>query len=244
MSEQGRGYGGRGARASVWHDRLSRSDWRQASDFRGIPLGNPQGGGASAPSSIFAPAPGSALMARRFEHASAAAPATLNMRAFDAHFRQPLMRFFSRRVATASEAEDLTQDVFVRLLRREGELREPTADAYVFQIATNLLRDRARRDRSHLAGHHVSIDTSDSAAGACTSADLGADCVLAAQEELRMALATLDELGERCRDIFLLYRVEGMKQKEIAALYGLSVRMVEKYIVKAAAHLARRYERA
>ena len=183
-------------------------------------------------------------MRRRLQSMHLPAPGSLDATLFDAHFRRPLLRFFGRRVATAADAEDLTQDVFVRLLRREDALREPTADAYVFQIAANLLRDRARRDQSHCTGHHVSIDAGESAATTVPSADLAADRVLVEQEELRAALAALDELGERCRDIFLLYRVERMKQKEIAALYGLSVRMVEKYIVKAAAHLARRCDRA
>lgn len=183
-------------------------------------------------------------MSSRPEPDAPLAAPTLDAGAFDARFRVPLMRYFLRRVATRVEAEDLTQEVFVRLLRRDTGLRQPTADAFVFQIATNLLRDRARRARSHCADRHLSLD--EGTPGwicDCAGADPDAERVLVAQEELHAALAALDELGERCRDIFLLFRVERMKQKEIARLYGLSVRMVEKYIVKAAAHLARRLGR-
>ena len=62
-------------------------------------------------------------------------------------FRLPLLAYFGRRVANPAEAEDLTQDVFERVLRRleSGPIRN--ADSYVFTIAINLLRDRARSVR-------------------------------------------------------------------------------------------------
>ena len=61
-------------------------------------------------------------------------------------WRPPLMAFFIRRVRDHHEAEDLTQEVFVRLLG-QGELGAKPPDGYVFQVAANLLRDRARRGK-------------------------------------------------------------------------------------------------
>ena len=50
-------------------------------------------------------------------------------------------------------------------------------------------------------------------------------------------LRALDELGERTRDIFMMYRLEKMKHRDIAALYGITVSAVEKHIAKAGVHL-------
>jgi RNA polymerase sigma factor (sigma-70 family) len=59
---------------------------------------------------------------------------------------------------------------------------------------------------------------------------------LAAADVLR----TLDELGPRTRDIFVLFRLERMKQKDIAALLGIGQGTVEKHVMKAVLHLAAR----
>ena len=50
----------------------------------------------------------------------------------------------------------------------------------------------------------------------------------------------LDELGQRTRDIYVLFRLESMKQKEIAALFGIARSTVEKEVMKATLHLALR----
>ena len=59
-------------------------------------------------------------------------------------FRPALMAFFLRRIGNHAEAEDLTQEVFARLMAMGAENLHQ-ADAYVFQMAANLLRDRGRR---------------------------------------------------------------------------------------------------
>jgi DNA-directed RNA polymerase specialized sigma24 family protein len=61
----------------------------------------------------------------------------------DARFRRPLMSYFLRRLGNRSEAEDLTQQVFVRVLAGDmAELENP--QAYIFTVASNLLKDRGR----------------------------------------------------------------------------------------------------
>jgi RNA polymerase sigma-70 factor (ECF subfamily) len=64
---------------------------------------------------------------------------------------------------------------------------------------------------------------------------------LLGKDALADVLRSLDELGERTRNIYVLFRLENMKQKEIAALYGIGVSTVEKHVMKAALHLAVRY---
>ena len=52
----------------------------------------------------------------------------------------------------------------------------------------------------------------------------------------------LTELHPRTRDVFVLHRLEQMKQAEIAGLFGISVSSVEKHIARALEHLATRLE--
>ena len=54
------------------------------------------------------------------------------------------------------------------------------------------------------------------------------------------ARAALREAPERTRSIFLLYRVEQMKKRDIAETYGISTSAVDKHLMKAMAHLWKR----
>jgi RNA polymerase sigma-70 factor (ECF subfamily) len=71
--------------------------------------------------------------------------------------------------------------------------------------------------------------------------DIDPERVLIARERLTEVLACLDELGERTKNIFILFRLEGMRQKGIAAFYGISISTVEKHVMAAVVHLAKRF---
>jgi RNA polymerase sigma factor (sigma-70 family) len=61
-------------------------------------------------------------------------------------FRPALMAFFLRRLRNHAEAEDLTQEVFVRLATMDRAVMQ-SAEAYIFRIANNMLSDRSRREK-------------------------------------------------------------------------------------------------
>ena len=162
----------------------------------------------------------------------------------DARYRTPLMNYFLRRVRDRAEAEDLTQEAFLRIVRREDPELVENAEVFLFSIAGNLLRDRARRAGARRTAEHDSLDAAPGdtprvAAGLIE--DRTPERVLMSQESLSEVLRALDELGERTRNIFILYRLEKMKHRDIGALYGLSASAVEKYVRKATTHLARRF---
>lgn len=160
----------------------------------------------------------------------------------DARFRGPLMSFFLRRIGDRAEAEDLTQEVFVRLLgaiEREG-VRD--ADGLVFKIAGNLLRDRARRAVTHSRARIGEFD--DHLISELTREfieDHSPERVVLARVEISAVLSALDELGERTKDIYVLFRLEGMKQRQIAALYGIGISTVEREVARATLHMALRF---
>ncbi|MEI9988975.1 MAG: sigma-70 family RNA polymerase sigma factor [Rhizomicrobium sp.] len=160
----------------------------------------------------------------------------------DARFRAPLMAFFLRRVGNRSEAEDLTQETFVRLIGSHSFEQAEQANAYVFRVASNLLRDRARTAVRWKKHPHSPVDpqTIDQFARQFVE-DRGPERVLIGRESLVEVLRNLDELGERTKSIFILFRLEGMKQKDIAALYGIGVSTVEKHVMQAMLHLAKRF---
>lgn len=163
-----------------------------------------------------------------------------------ARFRGPLMSFFSRR-GDRQDAEDLTQEVFIRILRRDEAVPIDNPEIFIFRIAINLLRDRARRAATHRMHDHTSLDvieaeySDDEPVEPALIEDRGPERVLLSQETLGEVLRALDELGTATRDIFMLARLERMKRRDIAALYGMTVSGVEKHLGKASVHLYRKF---
>lgn len=150
-------------------------------------------------------------------------------------FAPSLMRFFSRRVDDPSEAEDLVQEVFLRLARRGGMEDVDRIGGYVFETAASVLNDRGRRRRARCAAAHDPFDPERHA-----DVDFAPDRVLDGQERLRRASAALLELPERTRHVFVLRRLEGLRYQDVAKRLGLSVSAVEKHMQRAMAHLIRR----
>jgi RNA polymerase sigma-70 factor (ECF subfamily) len=152
---------------------------------------------------------------------------------FHREYRPALMAFFLRRVHDPADAEDLTQEVFIRIADRAegaGAMRSP--DAFIFQIAANLLRDRSRRAkvRADFVAGMRAVD------GAGTET-LDPWRVAAGRDALARIASGLDELPERTRQIFLLFRYENLGQRAIAESFGISVSAVEKHIYRAMARL-------
>ena len=160
----------------------------------------------------------------------------------DRRFRLPLLAYFGRRVASPAEAQDLTQDVFERILKSFGSTPIVNVEALVFRIAVNLLRDRARRHRARGAEETLTsenlVDLSDA-----LTVSLSPERVVLGERALADVLDAMEELGERTRAIFYLYRLENLKIREIAEFYGISASAVEKHVSKALLHLTRHLDR-
>jgi RNA polymerase sigma factor (sigma-70 family) len=115
------------------------------------------------------------------------------------------------------------------------------AEALVFRIAVNLLRDRARREITRGGEQSLTSENIVALADALT-VDLSPERVVLGERTLADVLAALQELGERTQAIFYLYRLENLKIREIAAIYGISASAVEKQVSKALLHLTRRQD--
>jgi len=155
-------------------------------------------------------------------------------------FRKPLLSFFFRRTGDWSEAEDLTQQTFLRIYQISPGAPARGANTFVFAVAGFLLKEHWRRLRLEGATSAARPGNLDVAADLPQLRDdRSPEQVLLNRDSLVEALRLLAELGPRTHDIYVLFRLERMKQKEIAARLGISASAVEKHIVKAATHLAR-----
>jgi RNA polymerase sigma factor (sigma-70 family) len=159
----------------------------------------------------------------------------------DSRYHGPLMAYFAKRIRNRSDAEDLTQETLLRILGSPTISELQHASAYVFTIASNLLKEY--RLKLHRFNPEVCVPIESALASELESElveDLTPERLLLNRDSLDEALRILEELGERTRDIFVLFRLENMKQKDIAKAFGISQSTVEKHVMRAVLHLATR----
>jgi RNA polymerase sigma-70 factor (ECF subfamily) len=132
-------------------------------------------------------------------------------------FAPPLKGFLARRVPPGVDADDLLQDVFLRVIRHAGSLRSTDRpEAWLYQIARNAVRDslraRLRRD-----GKHDAIEGDDLPAEPDPAAARSAEAELAP-----CLTAMIDRLPEPYRTAIALTTLQGVSQADAARQLGVS----------------------
>jgi RNA polymerase sigma factor (sigma-70 family) len=158
--------------------------------------------------------------------------------AMSRRFRPALMRYFERHGVAAMDAEDMTQEVFDRLVRRSDVASIERLDRYLFETARNVAIDYHRRAKSRGRGRHLVYQDALHA-----PIDASPETIYCANEDLHSVMTVLRELPERTRNIFVLVRLENIKQVEVARRMGLSISAVEKHLRTAMGRLVERLER-
>ncbi len=125
-------------------------------------------------------------------------------------------RFALRLTGDVHAAEDLTQETLLRAWSRRLQLRDPrAARVWLLRIAANLWRDQARRARLPAARPEP---LGEDVPSSCRPP--GSD--VADREELGRALAALDALPPRQREVLYLSACDGLTRAEIAEVLGVS----------------------
>jgi RNA polymerase sigma-70 factor, ECF subfamily len=133
--------------------------------------------------------------------------------------RARLHAFLARRVESPEVADDLTQEVLLRLLQhQDGSIDNPTA--WLYRVARNLLIDYYRS-----RGSQYRLHAGDPATAATVLAEEPfSDDPQAAQRELAGCLNSLvDQLAEPYRSAVTAVDFDGQTQTEVARMLGLSV---------------------
>jgi RNA polymerase sigma-70 factor (ECF subfamily) len=153
-------------------------------------------------------------------------------------YREVLRRYFERHRLTGADADDAVQEVFAKLARRANIVEIEKIEAYIFEIAANVMTDYFRRSISRRSNAHDEYDDSLHA-----GEDFSPERLYLGKEAVSQLIKALDELPERTRNIFILARLEHLTYPEISKRLSVSVSAVEKHMVKAIAHVTRRMGR-
>jgi RNA polymerase sigma-70 factor, ECF subfamily len=137
-----------------------------------------------------------------------------DVRAFEELYRRHLPRVHGlvRRMTGGRDADELTQDVFVRVWQKLGTFRgDASFTTWLHRLAVNVVIERFRVEQARRARLHDGDQIFETLAGPAQTTDIGLDFE-----------AALEKLPDGARGIFVLHDVEGYKHNEIAALLEIS----------------------
>ena len=128
-------------------------------------------------------------------------------------------------------AEDLYQDLTIKLIKSETFLKAENQRAFIYSAANNLIKDQYRknvtREKYLDEARYETKDTVDLMDG---------ERILSARMQIKALQSALNELPDLTRQIFRLVRVEGLKQRDVAEQFDVTLRTVERHLAKALAH--------
>lgn len=152
-----------------------------------------------------------------------------NMAGFDflvQKYRRPIIHFMYRMVHNQAVAEELAQEVFLRVYRsRETYRAEARFSTWLYRIATNLGVNHARDTRHERSASTVYLDAPDSETGTTPNvADNtpGAEANLLRRERMNAIRQHVMALPERQRMAVLMHKYEGMDYRQIGDVLKLS----------------------
>lgn len=147
-------------------------------------------------------------------------------------YHAELLRVLRRRLASEQDAADLAQEAYARLLRYEGEHTAEDLRRILFGIARNLLTDHWRWRRLRSVGTHLPLDDLDFE---IESGEANPERQVESAQRLASLEAIILAMPEKRRAVFILSRIEGLTNAEIAERCGIAVKTVEKHIASALA---------
>lgn len=147
-------------------------------------------------------------------------------------YNAALVRYLTRRLGDRDWAEEVAQETFVRALRQDSIVNER---AWLFAVATNLVRDEARKDARRR--RHLALLAEEERENEMNSEP----STLERAQEAAFARKAIDALAERDR-LALLMREEGLDYQEIAEALELSPGSVGTTLSRARRRLVETYE--
>lgn len=153
--------------------------------------------------------------------------------------RADLVRFFTLRLRSDAAAEDLVQEIYVRLARVADDIAIENPAAYLYRLGSNLMLEQMRGQRRSAARDAAWGDAQAMTLGPDPVADeVAADEALAARQRLTAVVEAVRELPPRTQEVFRLHKLEGLSHTETAARLGVSRSAVEKHMIAVLKHLA------
>ncbi|MCF6215497.1 MAG: sigma-70 family RNA polymerase sigma factor [Emcibacter sp.] len=151
-------------------------------------------------------------------------------------YNDSLVRYLTIRLRCRTDAVDVAQEAYIRLIRRDNMDEIDCIKSFLFRTATNISIDLQRQRARHVKNFSKStmlfgkID------------EITPERTLNAQQTLVTLKKAVEDLSPKCREAFIMYKFKNMELVDIAKKMGLSVSSIRKYIARALAFCIREIE--
>jgi RNA polymerase sigma factor (sigma-70 family) len=152
-----------------------------------------------------------------------------------AEHRRALQAYFHRRIRTKSDAPDLAQEVYLRMLRVSDTEAIRNPQLYLYTVASNLVKEHAVLEQRQANR----LDLDDTSVQQRLGELPSMESVVAASEMTAHLRAALEQLPRRWRTALILQHRYGLTYQEIADRLGVSSNMVKKYLAQGLGHCRR-----
>jgi RNA polymerase sigma factor (sigma-70 family) len=145
-------------------------------------------------------------------------------------YHDSLIRFLRQRLRIKEDAADVAQEAYIRMMQYEGSTQIQSPSSMLFRIAINVANDLGRSEQTRRVSSQCPLDGLE-----LVSDQPAPERAIAAEQDLQLLYAAIDQLPPKCQQVFLLSRAQRMTYPQIAQHCGISVKMVEKHISHALA---------
>lgn len=146
----------------------------------------------------------------------------------------PRLNDFARNVVKDDViSQDIVQDVFVKVWEKKSEIESINLEAYLFRLVRNRCIDyikhlkvvNERMQQIQISSKYEELYRIDF---------IGNEPYVLIEQELKLKIEkTINRLPDRCREVFILSRMNGLKNKEIAEKLNINIKNVERHISRA-----------
>jgi RNA polymerase sigma factor (sigma-70 family) len=143
-----------------------------------------------------------------------------------------LRTFFYRRIRARYDAADLAQEVYVRMLQRSDTEGIRNPEAYLYTVASNLVKEHAVLDLRQANA----VDVDDASVQELLGELPTLDGQLDTNRRMLRLRTVLEQLSPKCRAVVILRYQYELSYQEIAERLGVSSNMVKKYLAHALGH--------
>jgi RNA polymerase sigma factor (sigma-70 family) len=155
--------------------------------------------------------------------------------------RAMLVRYFAARTRNAQLAEDIVQEIYLKInmVGAEAVIENPTA--FLFTTGTHIHLNQRRGSKRQDARDANWLDANATLVGdEPVEQSVDSERTLIGKQELAAVVSRLAQLPQRTQDIFRLSRFEGLNQQQVADQLSISKSSVEKHLATALRHILER----
>lgn len=151
----------------------------------------------------------------------------MNITTLYAQHQRELLNHSARITCCRDTAEDITQESFIILFREAKKQPIDNPRAFLFRVARNLACDHLKHKKvvdNYTHSHYTELEAP------------AIEQLLTDEKRINTVRKVIYELPPRCRDTFIMHKLQQMSYAEIAQYKGISESGVEKHIMKGLRH--------